>query len=228
MNELCGFHWLRLHFGPAGFSAAPETFFLPASSKKCPMDKDLNIIARIRAGKVGEYRLLVDRHKDRAMTLAVRLLGSREEAEEAVQDAFLRAWHSLGDFRGESRFSTWLYRILYNLCMTRVSRRPARTDSLDEPDAIVACAAVGDDSETMVLDRIDRHETMALVAEELTRLPANYQTVLSLFYLQEQSYDEIACVLGLPLGTVKTHLFRARTLLRTRVLQRTTKEVHAA
>ncbi len=191
------------------------------------MDQDQHILARIRAGKTWEYRVLVDRHKDRGMTLAVRLLGSREEAEEAVQDAFLRAYHGLNEFRGESRFSTWFYRIVYNLCMTRVSRRHGRMEMLDE-DGQSLPAETAEDGEAMILGQIDTDRTMGWVTQEIDRLPRHYQIVLSLFYFQEQTYEEIASVLDLPIGTVKTHLFRARAQLRSRLLKQTMDEVDAA
>jgi RNA polymerase sigma-70 factor (ECF subfamily) len=83
-------------------------------------DIDLSVIEDVRAGNARRFAEIVDRHKDRALTVAFRLLGNREEAEEAVQDAFLRCYGALERFRGESRFSTWFYRILYNRCLTQI------------------------------------------------------------------------------------------------------------
>ncbi len=87
-----------------------------------PPPGDEQLIERIQQGEIRCFADLVDRHKDRALTVAVRLLRRREDAEEAVQDAFVRAFRGLAEFRGESRFSTWFYRILYNICLTRLRR----------------------------------------------------------------------------------------------------------
>ncbi len=95
---------------------------------------DAEIIDEVRAGNSRSYAFLVDRHKDRALTLALRLVGARHEAEELVQDAFLKAFRNLGRFRGEARFGTWFYRILYNLCMTRLRRRSTAPQMLEIGD----------------------------------------------------------------------------------------------
>jgi len=84
---------------------------------------DHRIISSVVSGDSRAFSVLVDRYKDRAFSLAVRLVGRREEAEEIVQDAFVKAFKGLSGFRGDARFGTWLHRIVYNLCMTRVSRR---------------------------------------------------------------------------------------------------------
>ncbi len=83
---------------------------------------DQELIAEIQSGRTASFRDLVERHKDRAFTLAIRLLKQRTDAEEALQDAFLRAFQGLEDFRGDAKFSTWFYRILYNVCLTRLGR----------------------------------------------------------------------------------------------------------
>jgi RNA polymerase sigma-70 factor (ECF subfamily) len=190
------------------------------------MDPEQETIERILGGDSRQFVVLVDRYKNRAFALALRLLGSREEAEEAVQDAFVKAYRRLADFRGDSRFGTWYYRILYNTCMSRVSRRPADALSLDD----VATAQ----EDISVSDEPDRLEMMAakergeILSEEMQKLPQKFQAVLTLFYIQEQRYDEIAAILDVPLNTVKSHLFRARELLRKRVQDRYNEEVRAA
>ena len=89
------------------------------------MEDEQTILERVRGGEHRAFVQLIDRHKDGAFTLALRILGSREEAEETVQDAFLRAHRGLADFRGDARFATWLYRIVFNLSMTRVTAEEA-------------------------------------------------------------------------------------------------------
>lgn len=159
------------------------------------------------------------------MTLAVRLVGARDEAEELVQDSFLRAFRSLGSFRGDAKFSTWFYRILYNVCMTRVRRR--RPLPVQEPPADRANPA-GEwaDAEPDVLEKLESEEVRQILMEEMLRLPEAFRAALTLFYVQDLTYDEMTVVLQVPLGTVKTNLSRGRTLLRGRVLERMKDEVH--
>ena len=159
------------------------------------------------------------------MTLALRIVGVRAEAEELVQDAFLRAFRSLDQFRGDARFSTWFYRIVYNVCMTRLRRHsPAReTDELSDETLF---EAQGDD-EASAHERLEKEEVQVILHEEMDRLPEKYRIALTLFYVQELSYEEMTAVLEMPLGTVKTNLSRGRLLLRKRVLARMETEVHA-
>lgn len=181
-------------------------------------ETDAQIIEQIRKGNERKYALLVDRHKDRAFTLAVRLMGDRQEAEEVVQDGFMRAFRNLEQFRGDAKFSTWLYRIVYNLCMTRVSRRRPRCETLEVESDTHGNVVV--DDELRIDEHLEDEEFKTIVREEADRLPEKYRAVVTLFYLQDMSYEELGNVLNLPLGTVKTNLFRARDLLRKRVLSR--------
>jgi len=198
-----------------------------------PPPGDEQLIERIQQGETRCFADLVDRHKDRALTVAVRLLRRREDAEEAVQDAFVRAFRGLAEFRGESKFSTWFYRILYNICLTRLRRgqvgqagHVGMTVSIDDPDAANPAAAVADEGEDP-LDQLDINETRAIVAEEMARLPERFRLPVTLFYVNDMSYEEIAAVLDAPIGTVKTNLFRGRVALRDQVRARFAEGVHA-
>lgn len=188
------------------------------------MGPDLQIIDDIRRGDTRKYALLVDRYKDRGLMLAMRIVGGREESEELLQDAFVRAFRALGDFRGDATFGTWFYRILYNLCMTRVSRRRDRMEFLDLSEDDEQAIFV-DDNAPGVLENLEAQQLTELLAAEVERLPGKFRIPLTLFYVQEMQYDEISALTGLPLGTVKTNLFRAKGLLRKRVLTILGKEV---
>ncbi len=180
---------------------------------------DLDLIESVKGGDVRAYGLLVDRHKARALTLAVRMLKSAEEAEEAVQDAFVRAYHSLATFEGRSSFSTWLYRIVYNVCSTAMrKKRLADVRSLD---------ARADEGFPEPEDRdggpdtvVESDELKSIISDAIDSLPPMYASVVSLFFLQERSYEEIVDITGLPLATVKIRLFRARAMLRRKILDR--------
>jgi RNA polymerase sigma-70 factor (ECF subfamily) len=192
------------------------------------MEHDTDIVARILAGDKRKFGVLVDRYKDRALTLCCRLLGSNEEGEELLQDAFLKAFYALPGFRGDARFGTWFYRIVYNSCMTRLSRRRETPVSLDGEMHGEGASALPDGDTMSVLDRLEEEEMQTIMAEEMERLPERFRAVLTLFYVQEQRYEEIALILGEPLGTVKTHISRGRVLLRERVARRYNDTVRAA
>lgn len=184
-------------------------------------DSDGILIRQIQSGQPRLYAVLVDRYKDRALTLAARLLRSREDAEDAVQEAFVRAYRHLGRFRGDALFSTWFYRILTNTCLTHRSRARARAEWPEEGDADNAGMLTDvPDDEAGVLENLEEEEMKRIVGEEMLTLPEHHRLALTLFYVQELKYEEIATVLALPVGTIKTYLFRGRTALRRRVLAR--------
>jgi RNA polymerase sigma-70 factor (ECF subfamily) len=173
---------------------------------------DNEIIERIRDGAKHHYAQLVDRYKDRAFTLAVRMLKNKEDAEEAAQDAFIRAYNALNRFEGKARFGTWFYRILYNVCLTRLGKRKEEFQRLDYDDDIdyngfeSAFTASG-------YNEYETNDMVEFVKKTMEALPEKYQTILSLFYFQDLSHEEISDVTQLPIGTIKTHLFRARAIL---------------
>lgn len=176
------------------------------------------ILDQIRAGKKYLFAQLVERYKDQAMTLAVRILKHHEDAEEAAQDAFVRAFNALDKFEEKAKFSTWLYRIVYNVCLTRLKKQERKLEFVCEDTD----GETDEDLFPSVMPSIEYEnlELLEIVKAIIEKLPDKYRAVLSLFYFQELSYEEIGEVMEIPLGTVKTHLFRARTLL----LQRLARE----
>ena len=180
---------------------------------------DSDIIRRVIDGDSRAFAELIDRHKGRAMTLAVRLLKDHHEAEEALQDAFVRAYRALPAFEWKSSFSTWFYRIVFNVCASRLSRR-GETKLLsiereNEDELKLEVPSQDDEPDT----ELEKKEFSAIVRAEIGRMDSAYASILTMFFLQEMSYDEIISVTGLPLGTVKNRLFRARLQLRTAVLR---------
>lgn len=163
-----------------------------------------------RQGDPQAFGRLVGPLLDPAYRLALRTLGHREEAEDAVQTALYKSWRALPRFRGEAQFSTWFYRILWRECTDRL-RRPAPLPT----DQEIARADEAHDPERRWEDVERRH----LVARVLKRLPLPYRTALTLFYLEELSVKEIAEILKLPVGTVKTHLYRGRSAFRAELLK---------
>jgi RNA polymerase sigma factor (sigma-70 family) len=182
---------------------------------------DHEIITRVLGGHTRLFSELVERHKDRAMTLAMRLLRNREEAEEAVQDAFVRAFKALERFEKRSSFSTWLYRILYNVCSTALSKRGESLEeiSIEKNDG-------GGENEIPDFSEIpdsvvEGEELKQNVVDAMNELPPLYSGMTTMFYLDELTYEEIVKITGSPLGTVKARLFRARAMLRDGIIRRT-------
>lgn len=177
-------------------------------------ESDTDIIQEILRGGEHGFAVLLQRYRARVLALTLRMIGNREDAEEAAQDAFIRAFRALPGFRQQSRFSTWLYRITYNTALNYVNRKSWNVevpleDHHDEPDKERFPADV----------KIEHEEVAVQVRHALEHLRPEYTTMLTLFYLEDQSYEEIAEITRLPLGTVKNRLHRARTALRSYVLK---------
>jgi len=181
---------------------------------------DQEIIQRVIAGERKAYAELINRHKDKAMTLAVRMLKNHQEAEEALQDAFIRAFRALPGFEWKSSFSTWFYRIVFNVCSSMLSKRGDKAMvSLDEENdeqLSLQLSAMDDEPDVTV----EQQELTDIIKKEIAAMEAKYSAILTMFFLQEMSYEEIMEVTGLPLGTVKNRLFRARSALRNAVQRR--------
>jgi RNA polymerase sigma-70 factor (ECF subfamily) len=183
-------------------------------------DIDREIIQQVLDGNAKAFGKLVDRHKTKAMTLAVRILKNREDAEEALQDAFVRAYRALSSFKWKSSFSTWFYRIVYNTCSTAAGKRNGNHHlSLDIVDEGVPQVEIESD-ELQPDMKIESEEFSKIVCEEVEKLPVAYGSTFTLFTIQDMSYEEIVQVTGLPLGTVKARLFRARAILREAIIKR--------
>jgi RNA polymerase sigma-70 factor (ECF subfamily) len=181
---------------------------------------DHEIIRRVRAGDPRSFADLVDRHKDKAMTVAIRMLKNREDAEEAVQDAFVRAFRALDRFEERSSFSTWLYRIVFNVCSTTLSKRGEQLHPISHGESEGELNAEIPDVGEIPDAIVEQKEFRDSVLDALNELPPLYGGMLTMFLLDDLSYEEIVKITGAPLGTVKARLFRARSMLRDAVLQR--------
>jgi RNA polymerase sigma-70 factor, ECF subfamily len=183
---------------------------VPGSAKPQPLTDD-ELVQRVRKGETRRFAELVVRYQDPVFAMARRFVGSPGDAEDVAQEAFLHAYRGLEGFEGKARFSTWLYRITWNLCADwlRRHRRSGRG----------AAAPISDASE-MADGRVDLEgellasEEKLMVRQALDALDEKYRSVIVLLYYQKLSYEEIASVLGVPLKTVETRLYRARRLLK--------------
>jgi RNA polymerase sigma-70 factor, ECF subfamily len=166
---------------------------------------DQTLVAQTLAGRAEAFGALVERYDRAVYHLAYRTLRDQDEARDAAQEAFFKAYRSLRTFKPGAKFSTWLFAIAYHGCCDRLSRRK-RYSNEELPER--ADPAAGPESEAIASDEARRLH--AAIAE----LPEKYRTVITLYHLQGRQYEEIAQVLGVPMGTVKTHLFRAKEQLR--------------
>jgi len=184
-----------------------------------------SLVARCRSGDTRAFQVLVERYQDRAYGLALRLLRSESDAEEVAQDAFVRAWRSLADFRGDSAFGTWLYRIVWRRALDRAAvlrTRRQREKSLDAPDE--AGGSGESRGKSRALAAAAQKEPAENDASEWTRLTEGLsepqQAVVTLFYYEDMALKDVARALEMPEGTVKTHLSRARATLRAKLADR--------
>ncbi len=173
-------------------------------------EPDPGLLERCRKHDAEAFAQLVAQQQDYVYTLARRALRDNEEAADVTQEIFLRVWQGLPYFRGQARFRTWLYRIAVNQCLNRLRKlkRERDTVSLDE-ETVQRLADQAGDVPTEALAR----ERQRLVWDHVELLPTRYRIVLNLYYQQEMPCAEIADVLGMPVATVKTHLYRARAAL---------------
>jgi RNA polymerase sigma-70 factor (ECF subfamily) len=168
------------------------------------------LVERCRRGDEGAFQELVDRYKDLVFALIARTVQDRSRAEDLAQDVFLRIYRGLPYFRGEARLSTWIYRIVANVCVQDHARPAAAQafEPVDEERTRAPNAPSGADRQFGDLELRDRLE------KAIARLPANYRLLVAAHYLRGIQYEELAEALQLPLGTVKTQLHRAKQQLR--------------
>ena len=169
------------------------------------------LVERCRLGDEGAFQQLVDRYKELVFALIARTVQDRSRAEDLAQDVFLRIHRGLPYFRGEARLSTWIYRIVVNACAQPQSSA-AQTVSLQDDRVPTTAVSAVTDRRFGDLELRDRLE------KAIARLPANYRLLIAAHYLDGVRYEDLADALNLPLGTVKTQLYRAKQQLR-RVLE---------
>lgn len=178
------------------------------------------LVRRCLDGDDAAFATLVERHKLMVYNIVDRMVGA-DAADDLAQEAFVRVHQGLAGFRGDAKLSTWIYRITYRLCLEALQRRarsgvtvPLSEEHAEETEAgpVAAPLPVTDAG-------FAQAEARQAVEHGLAQLPAHYRMALTLFYLQERRYDEIAEVMELPMGTVKTYLHRAKAQLREHLIE---------
>ncbi len=173
------------------------------------INNDQQYIDKVLEGDTNAFAFLVEKYEDMVFSLALKITKRREEAEEVAQDSFIKAFKSLQHFKGDSKFSTWLYKITYNNCIDRVKKiaRKYNTDTIDEVNEN-KIKAIEDTLET-----IERGERAEVIKECMDLLPEDERTILWLFYFEELSLKEIKDVTSYSESNIKVKLHRARKRL---------------
>lgn len=177
-------------------------------------------IDKILNGDTNAFAILVDRYKDLVYTLAIRMLKNKEEAEEVSQDTFIKTYKSLNKFKGNSKFSTWIYRVAYNTCLDRLKKNKRQQNTVTIDEYTEHQVKTIDNA----LDKIETQEKEQAIKNCLELLPSEESFLLTLYYFEEQSLDEIAKVVGLTANNVKVKLFRSRKKLATILKQQLDNE----
>ena len=178
------------------------------------MQSDEELVARSRGGDLDSFNQLVLRWERPIYALAYRVIGREEDARDVAQETFLRAFRALGGFKGQAKFSSWLYRITLNLCRDWI-RRERRAPVAQAPEGmdLVELAAESAPTES-IEDLVSRRELGRAVARVMSILPEEQRTAIILKEYHGLTFQEIADLLGCPLSTVKTRLYQGLTVVR--------------
>lgn len=172
-------------------------------------NQDQHEIDAIINGDTKVFAILVDRYKHMVFTLAMKILRNREEAEEVSQDVFLKVYQQLRTFKGDSKFSTWIYRIAYNRSLDYLKKQ-GRSLNVSTIDPSIEYKFEPYDH---MLDELDARQRKTTIKAAISELPENDAVIITLHYFEELSLNEIAAVMGLEANTVKVRLFRSRKRL---------------
>jgi len=186
-----------------------------------PELSDKELIDSTLSGNDYSFSQLMNRYQDLIFTLAVRITKNDQIAEEVAQDTFIRAYKSLKSFEHKSKFSTWLYKIGYNLSLNALKKENRSKEFFSDQDLQESERGGNlDKDHKSLLDIADSKNISELLNECIDELPAKYGSVLTLFHLNQLKYEEISKITGSPIGTVKSYLFRGRSLLRELIINR--------
>ena len=177
------------------------------------MDKDSDqiYIDKVLQGDTNAFAYLINKYKNMAYTLAIKVVKNHEDAEEVAQDSFLKAYEKLGSFQGNSKFSTWLYTIIYRNAITKIRKKKVATSDID--NYVMDNYSEGHDFPQ--IEAIKNGEQQKYVREAIDRLPEKDALLITLFYMNESSIEEIEQITNLTQSNIKVILFRARKKLNT-------------
>jgi RNA polymerase sigma-70 factor (ECF subfamily) len=184
---------------------------------------DLYHIEAVKKGNVQAFSFLVEKYQKMVYTLALKLMKKSEEAEEMAQDTFIKAFHKIDSYEGKSKFSTWLYSITYNACISELRKRKIEFKPLDDRQ-------ISDQDEQRMHDyyrenrKEDQEKYLALAME---KLPEDDQVLVTLYYYENQSMDEISVITGLTVSNIKIKIHRARKRMQVFLYEMLNEEVYS-
>ena len=180
------------------------------------LDTDVALVRRAREGDYGAFEMLFERHRTLVYRFAYQMTGKRDDAEDMVQEAFVRAYQNLNKYRDEAKFTTWLLRIVSNLC-TDQARMSTRRSALEVQEAAGALdwMTIGDTQNP--IENLEQERRAIVLRKALNALPVHHRSVIILRDLEEREYPEIAQILGCTVGGAKLRVLRARRALRDRI-----------
>jgi len=175
------------------------------------MDKnsDQIYIEKVLAGDTNAFAYLINKYKNMSYTIAIKIVKSHEDAEEVAQDSFLKAYEKLNTFKGNAKFSTWLYTIVYRNAITKIRKKKVTTTDID--DYVIDNHSEGDDFPQ--LEALKNEEQQKYVREAIEKLSEKDALLITLFYMNDNSIEEIEQITGLSQSNIKVKLFRARKKL---------------
>jgi RNA polymerase sigma-70 factor (ECF subfamily) len=183
---------------------------------------DSEIISQVLKGDHNSYALLVERYKSYVFTLTMRFTKNREDAEEVSQDIFVKAYRALADFKGTAKFSTWLYTIVNTTCITFLRKKRLEVRSLDDERTF----EVADSQDSgFRANLVEQKSRQTMVNQAIAMLNPDDAEIITLFYKNEQSLEEIGQILGVEMNTAKVRLHRARTRLKEKMEKYFSEEV---
>ncbi len=165
---------------------------------------DLELVALAKKGDADAFSVLVQRHQNMVYNLSYRFMRDAALAEDMAQESFLKAFRLLNGFRGDCNFSTWMYRVTVSVCLTEINRRKKRHEVELQPV----------DGRQEADSKVESSDVFELIRGCVKLLPSRYASIITLYYLKEIPYEEIAQVMEIPMGTLKTWMYRARNQLR--------------
>lgn len=183
---------------------------------------DNEIISKVLSGDHQAYAGLVSRYQSYVFTLTLRMVKSREDAEEVAQDVFIKAYKYLADFKGASKFTTWLYTIVHNTCVSFLRKKKLDIHSLDNEKIF---ETIDSQDSGMKANMIEQKSKLIMINDAIGLLNPDDAQIITLFYKAEQSLEETAQILGIEVNTAKVRLHRARTRLKEKMEHHFAEEV---
>ncbi len=181
---------------------------------------DAELVQQVLNGNNNAFRFLVAKHQRLVVHIVGRIVQQQEDVEDICQEVFIKVFRKIKHFRGDSKLSTWIAKVAYNTSISHIRKGNKDIHSYDEQPLLIAA----EKDESLNQKVVEREEAKKYLMQFIEKLPVQYRTVLTLFHLEEFSYREIEEITGMPEGTIKSYLSRARKLLKDQMEKMTEKE----